>query len=77
MPCPALALAAMAPFAMVSMAGLAAQSFIPGKGPLDCLVSHIIDPYHTTTFVQMMDAAYVGNQLARGLQAGAGRALIL
>jgi len=46
--------------AMVSMVGFAAQSFITGKGPLDCLVSHIIDPYHTT-FVQMMDAAYVGN----------------
>ena len=42
MPCPALALAAMAPFATVSAVGFAAQRFIPGKGPLDCLVSHII-----------------------------------
>jgi len=32
----------MAPFATVSAVGFAAQRFIPGKGPLDCLVSHII-----------------------------------
>ena len=47
---------------MVSMVvGFAAQSFIAGKGPLDCLVSRItIEPSHTTV-VQLMDAAYVGN----------------
>ena len=35
---------------MVSMVvGFAAQSFIPGKGPLDCLVSRItIERSHTT-----------------------------
>ena len=47
---------------MVSMVvGFAAQSFIAGKGPVDCLVSRItIEPSHTTV-VQLMDAAYAGN----------------
>ena len=36
--------------AMVSIVGFTAQSFFLGKGPVECWLDHLADPYHTTIF---------------------------
>ena len=36
--------------AMVSIVGFTAQTFFLGKGPVECWLEHLADPYHTTIF---------------------------
>jgi light-harvesting complex I chlorophyll a/b binding protein 2 len=36
--------------AMVSLVGFATQTFVTGKGPIQCWLDHIADPYHQTLF---------------------------
>ncbi|QDZ20139.1 light-harvesting protein of photosystem I [Chloropicon primus] len=39
--------------AMVSLVGFAAQTFVTGKGPIQCWLDHIADPGHQTLFQNM------------------------
>jgi len=36
--------------AMVALVGFATQTFVTGKGPVQCWLDHLADPYHQTLF---------------------------